>query len=142
MNQPDQSSRSGQTPSSAPSIELVKAAARRIFSAYRKDDYADPDGFVVQLGVILEAYPPTVIDYISHPRTGIQRRCKFPPSLAEITEACDDRASYETSIARLAATPRIARKVYREPEMTEDGRERMRKKFEGLLAQLRGAKTV
>ena len=61
-----------------------------VFSAYRKDDYADPIGFVTQLGVILEKYPEWVVRYVTSPETGIQRTCKFPPSIAEIVSACEE----------------------------------------------------
>lgn len=63
-----------------------------IFSAYRIDQFADPEGFKVQLGAIMEQYPDEVIVYVSDPRTGIQRRSKWPPTISEIVEACDDHA--------------------------------------------------
>lgn len=40
---------------------------------------------------MLEQYPSEVIVYISDPRTGVQRRCKWPPTISEIVEACDKR---------------------------------------------------
>jgi hypothetical protein len=46
---------------------------------------------VTSLIIILAQYPDDVIDYVTDPRTGIQRRCKFPPTIAEIIEACDAR---------------------------------------------------
>lgn len=56
------------------------------------DQYADPDGFMVQLGAILEQYPDEVVMYVSSPLTGVQRRSKWPPAISEIVEACDDHA--------------------------------------------------
>lgn len=67
-----------------------------IFSAYRRDDFADPDGFAVQLGAVLEQYPDDVIRFVTSPRTGIQRKAKFPPTIAEIVEMCD------AEVARIA----------------------------------------
>lgn len=64
-------------------------AVQRIFSAYRRADFADPDGFVVQLGSVLENYPEWVVAEVSHPKTGIQRKIKFSPSIAEIVEGCE-----------------------------------------------------
>ena len=64
---------------------------RMLFSAYRADQYADPDGFVVSLGMVLEQYSDGVILYVTDPRTGIQRRSTWPPSIAEVVRACDDR---------------------------------------------------
>jgi len=68
---------------------MIVQAARMIFSAYRRDDFADPDTFVLQLGMVLERYPDEVIGRLSHPWTGIQRRCKRPPSIADIVEGCE-----------------------------------------------------
>lgn len=44
---------------------------------------------MVQLGAVLEDYPNEVIIHISDPRTGIQRRSTFPPTIAEIVTACE-----------------------------------------------------
>lgn len=61
-----------------------------LFSAYRKADYADVDGFMAQLGAVLSAYPKQVVVHVTSPLTGIQRRLKFPPTIAEIVEACEE----------------------------------------------------
>jgi len=61
-----------------------------LFCAYRKDDYADPGGFVVQLGTVLEGYPEWVVARVTDPRTGIQSKQKFPPSIAEVVSACEE----------------------------------------------------
>lgn len=71
--------------------QVVRQGMERLFSAYRKDEYADAKGFLVQLGTILEEYTDPIVEYVTHPSTGIQRRLKFPPSLAEVVEACDTR---------------------------------------------------
>lgn len=65
-----------------------------LFSAYRLDQFADPDGFKTQLGAVLEQYPDEVITFVCDPRTGIQRRNKFPPTISEIVEACDEHSSF------------------------------------------------
>jgi hypothetical protein len=67
----------------------ITRQARQLFSAYRRDDYADPDGFVLQLGVILEKYPDSVIEQICSPFSGIQRKSTRPPNIADIVIACD-----------------------------------------------------
>lgn len=63
---------------------------RILFSAYRADQYADPDGFMASLGMVLEQYPNEVIMFITDPRTGVQRGKKWPPTISEIVEACDE----------------------------------------------------
>jgi hypothetical protein len=70
---------------------LILRCQRILFSAYRSDQYADPDGFLASLGAVLEQYPNDVIIYITDPRTGVQRGKIFPPTIAEIVAACDAR---------------------------------------------------
>lgn len=64
-----------------------------IFTAYRTDQYPDPDGYMVSLGAVLEQYPDDVVMYVSDPRTGIQRASKWPPTINEIVSALDTRVA-------------------------------------------------
>jgi hypothetical protein len=72
---------------------LIAKQIEVLFSAYRRADYADPVGFVAQLGAILEGYPEDVIVYVTSPQTGLQRRLTFPPSIPEVVKACDERVA-------------------------------------------------
>lgn len=65
---------------------------KMLFSAYRLDQYADPDGFMVQAASVLNEYSDAVVSYVTNPKTGIQRRQKWPPTVFEIGEACDAAA--------------------------------------------------
>jgi hypothetical protein len=65
-----------------------------VFGSYRIDQYAEPESFKVSLGAVLEQYPNEVITYVCDPRTGIQRRCKFPPTISEMVESCDDHREF------------------------------------------------
>lgn len=65
-----------------------------LFSAYRRDDFADPEGFVKQLGAILSDFPDEVVIYVTSPRTGIQRRSKWPPTISEVLEACESHQDF------------------------------------------------
>lgn len=69
-----------------------------LFSAYRKDDFADPEGFVTQLGAILCDFPEDVVNYVTSPKTGIQRRSKWPPAISEILEACESHRDFLTRV--------------------------------------------
>jgi hypothetical protein len=62
-----------------------------LFGAYRADQYADPDGFMMQLGVVLEQYSDEIVVYVTDPRTGVQRGSVWPPSIAEVVRACNAR---------------------------------------------------
>lgn len=61
-----------------------------LFSAYRLDQFTDPDAFMVNIGAVLEQYPVETIRFVTDPRTGVQRRCKFPPTVAEAVDACNE----------------------------------------------------
>jgi hypothetical protein len=67
---------------------------KALFSAYRADQYADPEGFMLSLGAVFEQFPDEVITYVTDPRTGIQRRIKWPPALSEVIEACEEHQTY------------------------------------------------
>src|SRR6266478_5958331 len=88
--------RSGATsPPSNSRKALILRCQLAVFSAYRTDQFADPEGFKTQLGAVLEQYPDEVITYVCDPRTGgIQRRLKWPPTISEMVEACDDHQAF------------------------------------------------
>jgi hypothetical protein len=71
-----------------------------LYSAYRTDQYADPDGFMASLGLVFSQYPNDVIEYVTDPRTGVQRGKVFPPSIAEIVSACDTRLADKARLRR------------------------------------------
>lgn len=73
---------------------LILRCQKALFSAYRPDQYADPEAFMVSLGAVLEQFPDEVILYITDPRTGIQRRLKWPPTISEVVEACEDHQAF------------------------------------------------
>jgi len=73
---------------------LVEKCARVLFLAYPKNDYDDPDGAFATFARVLEDYSDFVIRYVSDPKTGIQRHCKFPPRIAELVERCDYIVKY------------------------------------------------
>lgn len=60
-------------------------------ASYRRDDYADAEGFFAQLGLALEGYGDDVIERATDAKNplSIQRTCKFAPNLAEATACCD-----------------------------------------------------
>lgn len=62
-----------------------------LYSAYRTDQYADPEGFMASLGLVFSQYPDDVIEYVTNPLTGIQRKSKFPPTIEEVVSACSQR---------------------------------------------------
>ena len=92
--------------------ELILRCQKILFAAYRADQYADPEGFMVSLGAVLEGFPERVITYVTDPRTGIQRRSKWPPTISELVDACEEHQDYLRRISErkpVRAEPRIAR---------------------------------
>lgn len=65
-----------------------------LFASYRKADFDDPDAFINVLGSALEDYSVEVIEYVTNPKTGIQRRSKFPPTVSEIVAECEQHAAF------------------------------------------------
>lgn len=92
----------------------ISEKSRLIFSGYRRDEFADPEGFLAQLGMIFERYPDEIVSAVSSPFTGIQRRYKIPPSLAAIVESCDEEVARTERIRRFSemrTAPREPRPV-------------------------------
>lgn len=76
-----------------------------LMSSYRKADYHDPEGFIATVGAILEQYSPEIVEYVTDPTTGIQRRCKWPPSPAEIVEACAAEIEHRAKVEKYSSLP-------------------------------------
>lgn len=89
-------------------MALILRCQKNLFCAYRTDQYADPEGFMVSLGVVLEGFPDEVITHVTDPRTGIQRRMKWPPTISEVIEACEEHQDYLRKL-------RMAKPAYRVP---------------------------
>jgi len=63
----------------------------------------------VQLGVVLEGYEDDVIIAVTDPRKGLQRRTKWPPTIAEVVDACDAERNRLATQRRYAAMPKMQR---------------------------------
>jgi len=79
-------------------MALILRCQKVLFSSYRADQYADAEGFMNSLGAVLEEFPDEVIVHVTDPRTGIQRRSKWPPTISEVIEACEQ---YQDHLARM-----------------------------------------
>ena len=69
---------------------------------------------MAQLAVILETYSDEVIAKVCHPLTGVQRKYKTPPSMAAVSEICEDeterlRRIQELSKLKYEPSPRVVR---------------------------------
>ena len=93
-----------------------------VVSAYRRDDFADADSWTAQAAMVLEKYSNAAISEATDPVRGIQSHVKFPPSLAELREYCDElnrRSNYpkqweEQSRKQLAERAQIEQQKHQE----------------------------
>jgi hypothetical protein len=128
-------------PSSEPSTGSMKTSRRcepgwlstkirMLFSSYRLDQFPDPEAFMAQIGTVLEQYDPQVVSIATSPLTGIQRKCKFPPSIAEVVEFCDQvRADIAATAARREAKIARPERAARQPIEQERSYEAMFKQY-------------
>ena len=81
---------------------------------------------MTSLGAVLEQFPDEVIVYVTDPRTGIQRRSKWPPTISEVVEACEQHQEY---LARMRNKPRTVKLDQLSPPSFKD-------RPQGSLAQV------
>lgn len=109
-------------------VGFVIARIELLMASYRKTDYQNPEGFIATLVAILEEYPPEIVEYVTDPKTGLQRRLKWPPTPAEVVEACGAEIAWRIKTARnsnLLPVPRLQPPRFR----VEDSYEAMFKKY-------------
>lgn len=82
-------------------LEMIAMRGKMLSSSYRLDQFPDPDAYVTSVASVLESYPDEVIIHVTDPKTGIQRGCKWPPTVAEIVTACEVRMQDQARIKRL-----------------------------------------
>jgi hypothetical protein len=71
---------------------------------------------MASLGAVLEQFPAEVIVYVTDPRTGIQRRSKWPPTISEVIEACEEHQDY---LERMRKPRRQALPALPPPDLSE-----------------------
>lgn len=74
-----------------------------MFGCYRKGDANDPETYTAAITVILAEYAPEVVQRVTDPRTGIARKLKFLPTVAELSEECEAAKSYLDAVHKLEA---------------------------------------
>jgi hypothetical protein len=95
--------------------------ARLLVGCYRKEDWNDPDIAFRAIVSVFARYPESVVIAVTEPATGLPSRLKWPPSIAEVVEACKaemapmlrefDRRMVTHRQARLLAPPPPSRKM-------------------------------
>jgi hypothetical protein len=123
----------------------AEKCAAILISAYRKADCENPEMWLTNAVTMLGQYPGAVMAEVCNPRSGLQTRSKWLPTIAEIREACDrvlaehqarERRTHLNEHRVLVDTPR--------GPMTEPDAERLRlgKPLQGITSHLRIAGPV
>ena len=63
--------------------------ATAMLGFYRKDDAWDPEMFLTGISAVLAKYPMDIIDRVTHPADGLPSVLRFPPTPAEVKDACE-----------------------------------------------------
>jgi hypothetical protein len=91
--------------------------------AYPTTDYEEPTGALKSYVSVLEDYSDAIIRFVTSPKTGLQRRSKFAPRLAELVTACDEAAAYIAKVDRFqnwgSQNEQLAIEGPQEPKLTE-----------------------
>lgn len=53
---------------------------------------------MAQLGTVLTEFSEEVVVYVTSPKTGLQRRSKWPPTLSEVLTACEEHQAHITRL--------------------------------------------
>jgi len=69
--------------------EYASKRVNAIMRFYPRNEVQNPIEYASGMSSVMGEYPSGVVDIVSDPRTGIVRRQKFIPRIAEIAEACD-----------------------------------------------------
>jgi hypothetical protein len=103
--------------------EEIGRGIKRLLGCYPAGKPADPQVYVAAVTAVLANYPNEIVRRVTDPVSGLPSRCKFLPTIAELTEACGElmrpyRQELEDA-KRLAKqdAERADREKYRDPEM-------------------------
>jgi hypothetical protein len=70
--------------------EFAVARARLLVGCYRREDFSDPEIAFRAFVSVLARYPEDIVIKVTEPATGIPSKLKWPPSIAEVVDACNE----------------------------------------------------
>lgn len=88
-----------------------------MIGCYRKGDAIDPEIYASAAVAVLTRYPVDVVMAVTEPATGLPSTLKWLPSIAEITEACNERTNVRES--RIDTTGRIESQLHERKRLDE-----------------------
>lgn len=65
------------------------SAAAMLIGCYPNGKPADPQTYVAAITALLAEFPHEVVRRVTDPRFGVQRHCKFLPTIAELSDALE-----------------------------------------------------
>jgi hypothetical protein len=89
-------------PNSYCSQVIASDAARILIGCYRRGDFDDPEVFLRALIALFMHYPEEIVRRVTDPVTGVPGSLKWPPTIAEVKSACEERMAPYYREARLA----------------------------------------
>lgn len=71
--------------------QLAMNRAQLLLSCYRSEEAADAKTMIAAMALVLSQYEDRVIMRVTDPLKGIASTSRFLPSIAEVTEACEEQ---------------------------------------------------
>ena len=118
-----------------PSPKLLAERTKILIGCYPAGKPNDPEIYTAAIASALANYPEEIVKRVTDPRTGIQRKCKFLPSVAEVIEACEEEMR---PIRARWRAERMAQQVIEQhaKERSPEERARVFARFQKLSAEL------
>lgn len=80
-----------------------------LFGCYRAGEANDPETYTAAIAAVLAQFDAVIVTSVTDPRSGIARRLKFLPTVAEIAELCEEEAARADKIKRYAEMGELRR---------------------------------
>lgn len=109
-----------------------------LLGSYSRARPHDPETYTDSIAATLAGYSREVIARATDPRTGIQRKSKWLPEVADVVEFCDAEVARQRIVAMHALIPPRPVKALEPPRDPVKDAE-MAKKFQDLLKQISGS---
>lgn len=100
---------------------LASEKAALLAGQFRRSEADDPDTFIASWTLVMQDFPPMVLDHVCHPAKGLAIRSHWMPTVKEVREACIEHFSLLIARWRNETTPRIE---YRKPTPPPEPREK------------------
>lgn len=93
----------------------------------------DPETYIAGVVAVLAEYPAEVVAIVTDPRRGLATRCKFLPTIAELTEALEGEMRPHRMAWQQEREKRIALPRYEPPKRTDAEKARIQELTKNLF---------